>query len=690
MSKLLWKALLINPVILGVTLIISGGAVRAAQNPSLLPAESSSPTNAAQPQTVETQQAENLLNTSAQAPTASVAQDSQVFSQFTTQAPAEPKLAEVKLPEQVAANSSELTTGTPEAKALPSKPATSAADTNKLAQVTPAAPASAETRDVLDQINRYSREGNTNSIDQVTNVTQLTDVRPTDWAYEALRSLVERYGCIVGYPDRTYRGNRALSRYEFAAGLNACLNQIERLIASSTADFVRKSDLETLQRLVNEFRAELTTLGARVDKLEGRVAFLEDNQFSTTTKLSGEAIFAITDEFNQNVSNNTVFQDRVRLTFNTSFTGRDRLVTRLAAGNADLFSFVGNAGSQLRSGSLSEGQQTFNIGNTGNNNVVVDWLAYYFNFGSSKVYLAATGGIHSDYAPTLNPYFEDYDGGNGALSTFASENPIYRIGGGAGAAISLGVGPLESILGPSTLTIGYLAGSGVFGANNPQEKAGLFDGDYAALAQLNFNLGDRIGIGATYVHGYHNTGTAIFDIGGSSQFTPTSATNFQNGFGVVGSFAANNPSAFLSFVGGNGRPRTPVVTNSYGGEVAFRLTNNISISGFASYTNAILIGQGNADIWTYGAGVAFADFGREGNVLGLFAGVEPTLRGASASVRPAGGFDRDNVWHFEGFYKYKLTDNISVTPGVIWVTAPGQNDNNDDAIIGTLRTTFTF
>jgi hypothetical protein len=121
--------------------------------------------------------------------------------------------------------------------------------------------------------------------------------------------------------------------------------------------------------------------------------------------------------------------------------------------------------------------QTFNVISEGNNNVVLDWLAYYFNFGSSKVYLAATGGIHSDYAPTLNPYFEDYDGGNGALSTFASESPIYRIGGGAGGAISLGVGPLESILGPSTLSLGYLAGPS---ANNPTEKNGLFDGDYSA------------------------------------------------------------------------------------------------------------------------------------------------------------------------------------------------------------------
>jgi hypothetical protein len=56
---------------------------------------------------------------------------------------------------------------------------------------------------------------------QVTSVTQLSDVQPTDWAYEALRSLVERYGCIAGYPGGTFRGNRSMSRYEFAAGLNA-------------------------------------------------------------------------------------------------------------------------------------------------------------------------------------------------------------------------------------------------------------------------------------------------------------------------------------------------------------------------------------------------------------------------------------------------------------------------------------
>jgi hypothetical protein len=281
---------------------------------------------------------------------------------------------------------------------------------------------------VLNQLEIYSQEGQTDSLKQVTNVNQLRDVAPTDWAYEALRSLVDRYGCIAGYPNQTFRGNQALSRYEFAAGLNSCLNQIERLIASSES--VAREDIETLSRLTEEFQTELATLGGRVDDLESRTAFLEDHQFSTTTKLSGEVIFAITDSFGDNDDNQTVLGDRFRLNFNTSFTGKDKLVTRLAGGNLD--TLLGPTSTQ-----------TFNLNNDeeNSNNVSVDWLAYYFPIELGEktqldVYTAAFGGIHSDYVPTLNPYFEDYDGGNGALSTFASESPIYRIGAGAGAGVS--------------------------------------------------------------------------------------------------------------------------------------------------------------------------------------------------------------------------------------------------------------
>jgi hypothetical protein len=116
-------------------------------------------------------------------------------------------------------------------------------------------------------------------------------VRPTDWAFQALQSLVERYGCIAGYPDRTYRGNRALTRYEFAAGLNACLDRVNELIAAATADLVKKEDLATLQKLQQDFATELATIRGRVDALEARTGTLERQQFSTTTKLQGEVIF---------------------------------------------------------------------------------------------------------------------------------------------------------------------------------------------------------------------------------------------------------------------------------------------------------------------------------------------------------------------------------------------------------------
>merc|ERR1739848_383714 len=66
---------------------------------------------------------------------------------------------------------------------------------------------------------------------QVTSVTQFSDVYPTDWAYQALSNLVEQYGCVAGYPNGTFRGNRAMTRYEAAALLNACLNYLEYLKA---------------------------------------------------------------------------------------------------------------------------------------------------------------------------------------------------------------------------------------------------------------------------------------------------------------------------------------------------------------------------------------------------------------------------------------------------------------------------
>jgi hypothetical protein len=526
----------------------------------------------------------------------------------------------------------------------------------------------------LEQIQRYSNDQE-DALNQVTNVSQFRDVQPSDWAYEALSRVVQTYGCLQGYPDGTYRGNRALSRYEFAAGLNACLRQIEALIAKTpggTTGGVSPSDLQVLQRLTEEFRTELATLGTRVDNLEGRTAFLEQRQFSTTTKLVGEVVFGLTDGLGENNNVETVLQDRVRLDLQTSFTGKDTLHTRLAASNANqtmvpdlnVTSVVPNI-----PGGTGEGTQTFNLtGGSANNNFVLDWLAYYLPLGNKfQAYVAGYGGIHSDYVlSTANPYLEDYTGGNGALSHFAEENPIYSIGGGTGAGLSY---KLSNALG---LSVGYLAG-GNTSAANPNPGNGLFNGDYAALAQLNLNPGGRFQLGLTYVNSYHSLGGPIFNLGGPSGQGRISG-------GTTGTVYANNPGTPLGFID------TPVQANSYGAEASFQLSPKLAINGWFSYTKADILSIDKAEIWNYAVALAFPDLGKKGNLGGIIVGAEPYLGGYSNNPAPT----NDIPLHIEGFYKYQLTDNVSITPGVIFLTALNQNQASDDVIIGTLRTTFRF
>ncbi|MBM0744014.1 iron uptake porin [Phormidium sp. CLA17] len=526
--------------------------------------------------------------------------------------------------------------------------------------------ASSSDTPLIDQINRYSLEGkpfenDTAVVGQVTSVSQLTDVRPTDWAFQALQSLVERYGCIVGYPDKTYRGNRALTRYEFAAGLNACLDKIQELIAAATADFVKKEDLEVVKRLQEEFASELSALRGRVESLEVRTATLEKQQFSVTTKLSGEVVFAVTDEFNNSRENNTVFQDRVRLTLKTSFTGKDLLITRLRAANARFFNLAGN-------GVNVEGLQTFNLGNT-TNSVDADWIAYYFQLNDRvSFYVPAVFGFHADHTPTLSPVLDTDSGATGPLSVFAEKNPIYDIGGGSGLSVKVKLAP--SI----TVNANYLAdnspptGSIAF-ANNPASKNGLFDGSYSALGQLTFQPNDKFGIGLTYVNAYRRS--ALFDLG-------------SGGTGVLGTLYAAQGRNLLGAI-------TPAKVNAYGVSAVYSFSPKLVINAFGSYISADFVNDGvdERDIWTYGLGIALPDFGRKGNLLGVVAGAIPYL-GNPTAIQRAGGAGNDIPIHLEAFYKYQLNDNISITPGVIYIINPGQNENNDDTLIGTVRTTFTF
>jgi hypothetical protein len=524
--------------------------------------------------------------------------------------------------------------------------------------------ARAETVEQMPAVSQL--QGASPTVEQVTSVSQLSDVKPSDWAFQALQSLVERYGCIAGYPDKTYRGNRALTRFEFAAGLNACMDRVNELISAATADAVKREDLEALRKLQEEFAAELATLRGRVDALEARTSTLEKQQFSTTTKLAGEVIFAVTDEFNT-AGNNTVFQDRVRLSLNTSFTGKDRLVTRLSAGNAGTFTiptdrFLGPGIDTATSG--YESTQTFNLGNTGSNSVNADWVAYYGALGENiQFYMPAIGGLHYDYAQTYSPALDSGDSGTTTLSTFAQRNPIYAIGGGSGIGIGTKVSGFD-------VAVGYLANNANSGgaANNVGSAAfgggGLFSGSYSALAQVGFN-GEKFGLGLTYINAFKSDGDDIFDGGGSVGFMGTELANF--------STSAQDARV-----------------NAYGASAFFKLSPQIVLNGHFAYVDVDYINDtfGSGEVWTYGLGLAFPDLGKKGNLAGITFGAQPYLGNPTQLGNPFSS--NDTPFHAEGFYKYQVTNNISVTPGVIWIMNPGQTNNNNDVVIGTLRTTFTF
>lgn len=485
----------------------------------------------------------------------------------------------------------------------------------------------------------------TNDLAQVTSVSQLSDVKPTDWAFQALQSLVERYGCIVGYPNKTYRGNQAMTRYEFAAGLNACMDKIQELLAAATADLVKKEDLLTLQKLQEEFSAELALVRGRVDALEVRTATLEKQQVSTTTKLNGEVVMAVAGVVagkkvgNTRVQKNFVFGDRVRLNFDTSFTGQDLLRTRIQASNLDSFS-------QTASGT-PQGDLRFASGND-SNKASIDALLYQFPLGEkTTVIVEANAGAADDFTNTVNPYF-DGDGGSGALSHFGTRNPIYYLLDGTG------VGFRHQFSDRLELSAGYLASD----ANNPQKGSGLLNGPYGAIAQLTFTPNEKLALGLTYIHAYNND------------------------FSANGSAGSNHSN--LSQL------NLPFTMNAYGAEASYQINPHLILNGSVGYSQgAVLKGtKGNVNIWNWMVGAAFPDLLRRGNTAGILVGMEPKV--TSTSRRLSALDDQDTSLHIEAFYQYRLNDNIAITPGIIWLTAPDHNNSNSDEVIGTVRTTFTF
>jgi hypothetical protein len=490
-----------------------------------------------------------------------------------------------------------------------------------------------------EELNQETQENS--AMEQVTSVSQLSDVRPDDWAFQALRSLVERYGCITGYPDSTYRGNRTLTRYEFAAGLNACLNQINTLIANNTTNLVDREDLTTLQRLQEEFSTELIALRGQLDNLEARTTTLEAQQFSTTTEFEGEVIIAAigvaggekADGSGEPVDDNLTVSNRVRLGFETSFTGEDELKFRLQGRNVP----------ELED---ATGTRMANLGFDGDddNELELDEVEYRFPLGkNTRVYLGVAGIGLGDLMPTVSPLFSGSS--EGSISTFGRENPIRRQGDGAGIGIFHNFGKTVN------LSFGYIASD----PDDPEE--GIFDGPYGASAQLILQPSEAVGLSLTYVRSYNS---------------------FRTG---TGSAIANDP-----FDG----DADQVIANSFGAEASLRISPTFSLGGRVGWIQAKaedLSNEPEADIFTWAVLLGFPDLGNEGSLGGIVIGQPPKT---TENDFDADFEDRDTSLHLEAFYRYQLTDDIAITPGFFVITNPEHNDNNETVYIGTIRTTLTF
>ena len=528
-----------------------------------------------------------------------------------------------------------------------------------------ASPALAETTGV-SQINQAIN--NDPVAQNVTSVSQLSDVKPTDWAFTALQSLVERYGCIAGYPDRTFRGKQATSRYEFAAGLNACLDKINEIISAGLADKVSKEDLATLQKLQEEFAAELATLRGRVDALEAKTAKLEAQQFSTTTKLSGSAIFSVQGASGNagvkgsSTNSNIFVSSRVRLDLNTSFTGSDLLKTRLEVGNGTQ-SIPGNA---FRAGSTSGtngvssniGFQTYGqdyTGLTGGNTFTLAKLRYDFNLGDARISIGPV--MHAYDHIDTNSYANDESAD--FASTFFINNPLMVLingqTGGAGAAFDWNVGK-------SAFTVRglYLAGNGsspttVNNTNGSITNGGLFGDAYQATGELEFAPKDADG----------NKPFAI-----KLQYTNGAVSNSN-----INAAGVNLEWKFAKGVAVFGRYGFGTIDNRGLAATAAPYTAGLFNTGSGVNTTT----AGNLSPQTWMAGLAFPDLFKEGAMAAIAVG-QPFI---DSNV---GNASQTNL---EAFYNFPVTSNIRITPDVQFIFNPN-NTSGNTIFVGTLRTVFSF
>ena len=495
-------------------------------------------------------------------------------------------------------------------------------------------------------MDRYAREGVSRSSEQLTSISQFSDVRPTDWAYQALTGLIERHGCVAGYPNGSFKGGQAMTRYEAAALLNACLDRISEVT-------------DALKKLMAEFEKELAVLRGRVDGLEAKVGELEATQFSTTTRLSGLATFvlganqfsgsagALVDQ-SRDLYGATTFSYDVQLTFDTSFTGKDLLRTNLRAGNFADSSFGGAGPSNL---SQLEVAFQEDLGTADGGDVVaIDRLFYQFPLGDFTFSLGGRIGQEDMLAiwPSVYPSETVLD-----VLTLAGAPAAYNKNLGAGAGLwwqrngfAVSANYVAANADVGTPAAGGIATSGSGGTGT---------------VQLGYS-NERWGLAAIYSRIQNGNDLIVY----ATNFSLASYTN-------PGSTDAYGLSGYWQPVQSGW---IPSISAGWG-------LNNSRYSADLNGSALVTTSQ------SWSVGLQWQDAFARGNALGMAVG-QPTF----ATRLKGGDAPNDGNFVWEWWYKVQLTDQISVTPALFYLSRPLGGDTpageSFRQLGGLVKTSFRF
>ena len=472
---------------------------------------------------------------------------------------------------------------------------------------------------------------------QVNSVDQLSDIQSSHWAFQSVKSLVERYGCVAGYPDGTFRGNRSMTRYEFAALLNGCLDRVVALIPSDPSG---KPDMAMVTKLREEFGDELATLRGKVDGLDFRVGELEGaNKFSTTAKLKGKVEFITGGVFGPNdkvgsaagsddFEDQITFGQRTRLDITSSFTGKDKLRVRLHQRDNQSY------------GSDRTGTNMSRIDVQGDTDGFVEVEKLNYNFRPSKNISASVWALGAGMDDFL-----DADKAKVQTTRFAKRNPLTHRSNseeqGAGATIKFNKN--------LNLQVGYTTDNGnVAGTGNG------IGNNYDLGTQLNLKAGG-FKIGASYVHSEGSNGTDYSHKTGSAN-----AKLFNGGIGVK--------------------------SDSFGIQASTKLGKKTKVGGWYGFTNVDEDVTGNdATLQNWAVFASIKDFAKKGNVLGMTFGMPPKVTSANGATE-----DVNTSYLLDVTYRHKVTDRLSIQPGVFAVFNPEHNNNNDTIYGAVVNTTFKF